>query len=513
MNGFLLRRSIAGPCFERHKSVIYHQFGQHIRSYSGPSQAFPQPPISATRQPSDTDKSKNEAANTKSGQNLTTPASSEYDDDKLRQIIETSNMSAARRVERERQAQLETQLREKKIELVNQKHLQQAISKNQGSNAPQHEFKANSVESNEENDVSSTIDRSNVQNLAESSPKRDADLSETTYAVKNDHSLPSLTHRSKPFDIKTLQKEISDKIQQYRAHLQKWTHAKWAAAQESLKVVALLLNEATGYSHIEKQKLLVEKAELEIEQAREAVRAAKAKYEKAIQNRSDLQKEINELLTRKHTWLPADVERFTELYKNDHRNQNEEVMCKKALDDAENFVESVQIKLTALILTRYHEEQLWSDKIRQALTWGTWMLMGVNIMLFATATFFVEPWKRRKLVYAFQEEVQQKLDEYSLELHELSLKIAPLMIDSSERETRKEPLQPPREMGGFHVSVFGIDSWSALRKWALSLVAAVQKPENVIFLMNKPDLAVFSGVMIALGWLFGSLITFALFRR
>ncbi|KAM9915974.1 hypothetical protein OXX80_013764 [Metschnikowia pulcherrima] len=91
-----------------------------------------------------------------------------------------------------------------------------------------------------------------------------------------------------------------------------------------------MLNEATGYSHIEKQKLLVEKAESEIEQAREAVRAAKAKYEKAIQNRSDSQKEINELLTRKHTWSPADVERFTELYKNDHRNQNEEVMCKKS---------------------------------------------------------------------------------------------------------------------------------------------------------------------------------------
>ena len=81
----------------------------------------------------------------------------------------------------------------------------------------------------------------------------------------------------------------------------------------------------------------------------------------------------------------------------------------KKLDEAESKVDSVQLKLTQLILTRYHEEQIWSDKIRRSSTWGTWVLMGLNVLLFIVATFIVEPWKRKKLVHAFEDKVKQVL--------------------------------------------------------------------------------------------------------
>ncbi|OBA22128.1 hypothetical protein METBIDRAFT_18948, partial [Metschnikowia bicuspidata var. bicuspidata NRRL YB-4993] len=278
--------------------------------------------------------------------------------------------------------------------------------------------------------------------------------------------------------------------------------------QDSLRLAARSLNDATGYSGIEKHKLLVEQVERDIKQAREAVKIAKASYERAIQNRSDLQKEINELLTRKHTWSPIDVERFTELYKNDHRNQHDEVSSKLALDEAEQNVEAVQIKLTALILTRYHEEQLWSDKIRQALTWGTWMLMGVNIMLFATATFFVEPWKRRKLVNAFQAEVQLKMEEYSAELKSLSQQLSPETADArgTEESVPPETLVLDIETGTHRISFSEITSWKTLQNWVSAFVAAFKVPENTNFSMERPDFAIFSGILVAFGWLFGSLL-------
>lgn len=124
------------------------------------------------------------------------------------------------------------------------------------------------------------------------------------------------------------------------------------------------------------------------------MKKCKQEYGEAIQRRSHSQREVNELLTRKHNWSPHDLERFTELYRNDHQNENYEQSCEKKLEEAELKVDGIQLKLTQLILTRYHEEQIWSDKIRRSSTWGTWVLMGLNVLLFVIATFFVEPWNR-----------------------------------------------------------------------------------------------------------------------
>lgn len=65
------------------------------------------------------------------------------------------------------------------------------------------------------------------------------------------------------------------------------------------------------------------------------------------------------------------------------------------------------------ILARYHEEQIWSDKvhcllttllasdrnqIRSLSTYGTLAITGINVLVFLLALLVVEPWRRRKLV-------------------------------------------------------------------------------------------------------------------
>ena len=72
--------------------------------------------------------------------------------------------------------------------------------------------------------------------------------------------------------------------------------------------------------------------------------------------------------------------------------------------------EEAAAKLSATILARYHEEQIWSDKIRRMSTWGTWGLMGVNVLLFFVFQIGVEPWRRKRLVKGFEEKVAQALE-------------------------------------------------------------------------------------------------------
>jgi len=144
------------------------------------------------------------------------------------------------------------------------------------------------------------------------------------------------------------------------------------------------------------------------------VRETKDSYSAAISRRSASQREVNELLQRKHTWSPADLERFTALYRSDHANEFTEIEAQDALSAAERQAEEAAAVLNKSILSRYHEEQIWSDKIRRMSTWGTWGLMGVNVLLFLIFQIAVEPWRRQRLVKGFEEKVKEAIESESI---------------------------------------------------------------------------------------------------
>lgn len=104
------------------------------------------------------------------------------------------------------------------------------------------------------------------------------------------------------------------------------------------------------------------------------------------------------------------MERFTALYRSDHANEQAEIAAQEKLAVAERQTEEAGAKLSACILARYHEEQIWSDKIRRMSTWGTWGLMGVNILLFLVFQIGVEPWRRRRLVKGFEDKVMEAFE-------------------------------------------------------------------------------------------------------
>lgn len=144
--------------------------------------------------------------------------------------------------------------------------------------------------------------------------------------------------------------------------------------------------------------------------ARAHVKKAKEEYAAAINRRSTSQREVNELLQRKHAWSSTDLERFTLLYRNDHTNEVAETETAQALSASEREAEEAAAQLSKSILSRYHEEQVWSDKIRRMSTWGTWGLMGMNVLLFLVFQILVEPWRRKRLVKGFEDKVVEALE-------------------------------------------------------------------------------------------------------
>lgn len=156
--------------------------------------------------------------------------------------------------------------------------------------------------------------------------------------------------------------------------------------------------------------LLISQTEKSVRASRSSLQQAREAYSAAINSRSSSQREVNELLQRKHAWTSNDLERFTALYRSDHANEQSESAAQEQLAAAERKAEEAAAKLSASILARYHEEQIWSDKIRRMSTWGTWGLMGVNVLLFLVFQIGVEPWKRKRLVKGFEQKVLEALE-------------------------------------------------------------------------------------------------------
>ena len=112
-------------------------------------------------------------------------------------------------------------------------------------------------------------------------------------------------------------------------------------------------------------------------------------------------------MQRKSTWSSEDVSRFTSLVQQDHLNTLAESSSKTASQAADEALEREFGALTQIILERYHEEQVWSDKIRSASTYGSMIVLGVNVFVFLSAIVIVEPWKRKKLAEALGRRVEE----------------------------------------------------------------------------------------------------------
>ncbi|GAA5972094.1 hypothetical protein JCM11641_002492 [Rhodosporidiobolus odoratus] len=197
----------------------------------------------------------------------------------------------------------------------------------------------------------------------------------------------------------------------------------FAAALHALEIERKLrdmggrINQATGYEGIERLRSGVGEKEKTLLQSRAQAAELKQDYSARVKLRADSQREVNDLLQRKSTWNSADVLRFTELVQQDHENERAEGRAKLAMDEGDQNVERGFSELMQAILERYHEEQVWSDKIRSLSTYGSLAITSLNVLLFIITLLLIEPWRRRKLV----EKVEERLRTNTQEGHDATL--------------------------------------------------------------------------------------------
>ncbi|KAJ2347979.1 sensitivity to high expression protein she9 [Coemansia sp. RSA 2673] len=204
---------------------------------------------------------------------------------------------------------------------------------------------------------------------------------------------------------------------------EKWRHAYDSAR---LKVDALrqlpkdddwttwlskALNQLTGYDRIAEHKQRVQDTGDAFQAARRHLDSIKIRHAQVIQTRMSSQREINSLLQRKHLWNDDDVARFTGLYRDEHQAETIEHNAGQELRDTEVLVDKKYDELVAAIRERYHEEQIWSDKIRRASTYGTWAVLFMNIIALFLAQAIFEPRKRRKIVAGVDERLSAAMDD------------------------------------------------------------------------------------------------------
>ncbi|KAG0166230.1 sensitivity to high expression protein she9 [Apophysomyces sp. BC1015] len=204
--------------------------------------------------------------------------------------------------------------------------------------------------------------------------------------------------------------------------------------KEALRRASRVLNELTGYNHIEAVKHKVNEQAQMFEATRGMVQEAKVSYEDAIDTRSSTQRGINELLQRKHLWTGEDVTRFTELYRLEHEHSRAETVAKEHYQQCEKKMDREYMELARSIMERYHEEQLWSDKIRSVSTYGTWALMGLNLLLFVAVQTIFEPRKRKRLTDRFEELLVSKVDEEEEKIAEMLAHLEQKYIAQAEQQ-------------------------------------------------------------------------------
>lgn len=172
-----------------------------------------------------------------------------------------------------------------------------------------------------------------------------------------------------------------------------------------------MLNRLTGYDQCERLRDSVNAADRRFQELREKLHDSRTAYTKAITERSLCQKELNGLLQRKPSWLDTDLHRFTELYRTEMRLEAGEAAAKEANEQLEKLVDQAHHGLVSAMRERYQEEQLWSDKIRRASTFGTFGLMLMNVLLFAGVQLYSEPRKRKQYMTQFENLLTESLDQ------------------------------------------------------------------------------------------------------
>ncbi|VEU21509.1 DEKNAAC102715 [Brettanomyces naardenensis] len=279
--------------------------------------------------------------------------------------------------------------------------------------------------------------------------------------------------------------------------------------RSSIGIASKVVNDLTGYTRVNELKELIARNDSNLHELRDRIAEAKKAYNDAVEGRAQSQRDLNELLERKNSWTPEDLEKFTKMYMNEHALEGEVHQRSKALDQLEQKEDETHDSLIKSIMNRYHEEQVWSDKIRQFSTWGTVLIMVCNLILVLLVQLVFEPFKRSRLVHSFENKVRDlfaKNEEMGEEIKSLREDIQrsqqSISLQVSESNQKLSRLLPDET-----VEVTDTSFTSLLRLLISNLSSPFNSLSPETFVITKHDFQYFvfffSSILLAAGCILG----------
>lgn len=180
-----------------------------------------------------------------------------------------------------------------------------------------------------------------------------------------------------------------------------------SSSSTSLETIQAKFNELTGWSEIEDLKSQIRQAEKAHDRARTTLREAHTALEEAHAKRAACQRDVNELLQRKHAWEPSDVARFTQLYAEEHALAKQVEEKSSNYRHAQQDAEEAMGLLAESLRERYWNETSWSDRMRAVSTYTTVALMLLNLIIAVGAHGILEPRRRKEAEMRFKEFVAE----------------------------------------------------------------------------------------------------------
>lgn len=234
-------------------------------------------------------------------------------------------------------------------------------------------------------------------------------------------------------------------IDKQRWHLSRRTSKLMDELLAKASLASQQINTYTGtdFSGIEALRSEIIAQEGKVKDSHQTVSEQKDRHVDAHAKQAASQKEIVSLLERKSSWGPTDLERYMNLVRSEHLDEQAVQAAKENLATAERDLEDARALLERLERKQYHEEQIWSDTIRRNSTWVTIGLMGVNILLLLAQIVVFEPYRRKKIV----SQVKAALDEKSLpgEVAQETKALTPSVEEASAAVEQVIAEEPPAE--------------------------------------------------------------------
>lgn len=116
---------------------------------------------------------------------------------------------------------------------------------------------------------------------------------------------------------------------------------------------------------------------IRLKELQEEKNLAKSIYIQAVADRSAAQRRTSDLLTRKPSWNDADLVEYTKLLHSEHSLAKAEEQSEQKYEEAEGAMHRGFDDLMRSVMNRYHEEHLWSDRVRSV---STYVSVGLAIL-------------------------------------------------------------------------------------------------------------------------------------